>query len=159
MIHSHGWQINASCWWKVLVPPHMDIYIGLLQYPQDKATGFSQSKWSNRKQRGNCNDFQDLVSKVRAWASLVAQWLRIRLPVQATQVRALVWEDATCRGATKPLCHNYWARALEPSSHNYGACVPQLLKPAHLEPVLPNQKPLQWEAHVPQRWVAPARHN
>ena len=42
-------------------------------------------------------------------ASLVAQWLRIRLPMQGTWVRALVWEDSTCRGATKPMCCNYWA--------------------------------------------------
>ena len=39
--------------------------------------------------------------------SLVAQWLRIRLPMQLTRVRALVWEDPTCRGATKPVRHNY----------------------------------------------------
>ena len=39
-------------------------------------------------------------------ASLVAQWLRIRLPMQGTRVRALVWEDPTCRGATKPMRHN-----------------------------------------------------
>ena len=51
--------------------------------------------------------------------SLVAQWLRIRLPVQGTQVRALVREDPTCRGATKPVHHNYWACALEPVCHNY----------------------------------------
>ena len=38
--------------------------------------------------------------------SLVAQWLRIRLPMQGTQVRALVQEDSTC-GVTKPVCHNY----------------------------------------------------
>ena len=37
--------------------------------------------------------------------SLVAQWLRICLPMQGTRVRAL--EDPTCRGATKPLRHNY----------------------------------------------------
>ena len=41
------------------------------------------------------------------WASLVVQWLRIRLPMQGTRVRALVWEDPTCRGATKPVSHNY----------------------------------------------------
>ena len=35
-------------------------------------------------------------------ASLVAQWLRVCLPMQGTRVRALVWEDPTCRGATKP---------------------------------------------------------
>ena len=40
-------------------------------------------------------------------ASLVAQWLRIRLPVEGTQVRALFQEDPTCHGATKPECHNY----------------------------------------------------
>ena len=39
--------------------------------------------------------------------SLVAQWLRICLPMQGTQVRALVWEDPTCHGATKPVRHNY----------------------------------------------------
>ena len=37
----------------------------------------------------------------------VAQWLRICLPAQGTQVRALVQEDATCRRATKPMHHNY----------------------------------------------------
>ena len=39
--------------------------------------------------------------------SLVAQWLRICLPMQGTRVRALVWEDHTCRGATMPVSHNY----------------------------------------------------
>ena len=39
--------------------------------------------------------------------SLVAQWLRICLPVQGTRVQALVWEDPTCRGANKPVRHNY----------------------------------------------------
>ena len=39
-------------------------------------------------------------------ASLVAQWLRICLPMQGTQVRALVWEDPTCRGAAGPVSHN-----------------------------------------------------
>ncbi|KAJ8793066.1 hypothetical protein J1605_003743 [Eschrichtius robustus] len=36
-----------------------------------------------------------------------------------TRVQALVREDPTCRGATKPVRHNYWACALEPMSHNY----------------------------------------
>ena len=40
------------------------------------------------------------------WASLVAQQLRICLPMQGTRVRALVWEDPTCRGATRPVSHN-----------------------------------------------------
>ena len=40
-------------------------------------------------------------------ASLVAQWLRICLLMQGTRVRALVWEDPTCRGAARPVSHNY----------------------------------------------------
>ena len=51
--------------------------------------------------------------------SLVVQWLRICLPMQGTQVRALVREDPTCHGATKPMRHNYRVCALGPASHNY----------------------------------------
>ena len=51
-------------------------------------------------------------------ASLVAQWLRICLLMQGTRVRALVWEDPTCCGATRPVNRNYWACAS-------GACAPQ----------------------------------
>ena len=40
-------------------------------------------------------------------ASLVVQWLRIRLPMQGTHVRSLVRDDPTCCGATKPVRHNY----------------------------------------------------
>ena len=40
-------------------------------------------------------------------ASLVAQWLRICLPMQGTRVRTLVWEDPTCHGAAGPVSHNY----------------------------------------------------
>ena len=40
-------------------------------------------------------------------ASLVAKWLRIRLPMQGTRVRAPVREDPTCRGAARSVSHNY----------------------------------------------------
>ena len=59
--------------------------------------------------------------------------------MEGTWVWALVQEDPTCRGATKPVHHNYWACTLEPESHNYWARVPQLLKPSHLEPMLRNK--------------------
>ena len=72
--------------------------------------------------------------------SLVAQWLSICLPMQGTWVRALVREYPTCHGATKPVRHHYWACAVEPTSHNYWAHVPQLLKPARLEPTLRNKR-------------------
>ena len=48
-----------------------------------------------------------LILKVNCGTSLVVQWLRIHLPMQETQVRALVQEDPICRGATKPVRHNY----------------------------------------------------
>ena len=56
--------------------------------------------------------------KIRG-ASLVAQWLRIHLPMQGTRVRALVGEDPTYHGVAKPVLHNYRDCALEPTSHNY----------------------------------------
>ena len=40
------------------------------------------------------------VSKCLGGAFLVAQWLRICLPMQGTWVQSLVWKD--------PICHNYW---------------------------------------------------
>ena len=49
----------------------------------------------------------------------MVEWLRICLPKQETRIRSLAREDPTCRGATKPVHHNYWA------------CAPQLLKPTH----------------------------
>ena len=83
--------------------------------------------------------------------SLVAQWLRIHLPMQGTWVWALVREDPTCCRATKPVCNNYWACVLEPMSHNYWAHVLQLLKPAPRARALQQEKPPQWEAHTPQQ--------
>ena len=69
-------------------------------------------------------------------ASLVAQWLGIRLPVQGTRVWALVREDPTCRGATvchschglcsttaEPVLWSLWATTTEPACHSWwGAC-------------------------------------
>ena len=73
-------------------------------------------------------------------ASLVAQWLRVCLLVQGERVRALVWEDPTCRGAARPVSHNCWACAS-------GACAPQ------------QERPRWWEARAPWWRVAPACHS
>ena len=51
--------------------------------------------------------YPNCLFKYMSGASLVAQWLRVCLPMQGTRVRALVWEDPTCRGATGPVSHNY----------------------------------------------------
>ena len=67
------------------------------------------------------------------WASLVAQWLRIRLPMQGARVRTLGLEDPTCCRATK-------ARVPQLLSLPSRVCEPQLLKPTHLEPVLCNKR-------------------
>ena len=78
--------------------------------------------------------------------------------MQGTQVCVLVREDPTCCGATKPVCHNYWACTLEPASHNYWAHEAQLLSP-HATTIearkprvraLQQEKPPQWEARAPQ---------
>ena len=65
------------------------------------------------------------IYQIAMGTSLVAQWLRRRLPVQGTGVWSLVRDDPTCRRAAKPVHHNYWACALEPTSHNYWARAPR----------------------------------
>ena len=79
-------------------------------------------------------------------AFLVVQGLRNHLPMQRTQVQSLVWEDATCHGANKPMYHNYWACVL-------GAGGPPLLSPRTTATeacrpgaCAPQEEPLQWEA-------------
>ena len=89
-------------------------------------------------------------------ASLVAQWLRIHLPMQGKRVRALVQEDTTCHGATKPVRRNYWACALEPMSHNYWSpCTTTTEAHAPRAHAPQQEKPPQWEACAPQQRVAP----
>ena len=64
---------------------------------------FSFESHSSRAMRNSWK----MALKPNLGTSLIVQWLRIRLPMQGTQVRALVREDPTCHGATKPVCHNY----------------------------------------------------
>ena len=47
------------------------------------------------------------INNINRGTSLVARWLRIRLPMQGTQVRALVREDPTRCRAIKPVRHSY----------------------------------------------------
>ena len=84
--------------------------------------------------------------------SLVAQWLRILLPMQGTRVRALVQEDPICCQAAEPMHHNYWSpHPLGPVCRDYWARMLQLLKPACLELVLCNKR-----SHRNEK---PAHHN
>ena len=50
--------------------------------------------------------------------------------MQETRVQSLIREESTCRRATKRMCHNYWACALEPRNRNSGAHWLQLQQPA-----------------------------
>ena len=87
--------------------------LGFVGYMASVATtqfGCSSAKVAtdNTKMKGSgCGPRKFYLQKEMMGASLVAQWLRICLPMQRTRVRALVWEDPTCHGATKPVHHNY----------------------------------------------------
>ena len=71
--------------------------------------------------------------------------------MQGDMVQSLIWEHPTCLRETKPRRHKYWGCALEPGAHNYGAQVPQILKPKHPRAHAPQQeKLLQKEDLTPQ---------
>ena len=74
------------------------------------------------------------------------------LPVNAGHVGTiLIWEEATCFGATKPFCHNYWACAPES-----GTCDSWTQRAVHASAHAPQQeKLLQREAHLLQLEKSP----
>ena len=67
--------------------------------------------------------------KFSAGTSRVAQWIRIHLSMQGTWVQSLVRKDSIFHGASKPVDHNYWTCALEPTGRNYWAPVPSYRSP------------------------------
>ena len=104
---------NKSFWWLSTRPARWQYMAGSGQVSPGGCV-CSESASNRGEEKG--------VQELYTGASLVVQWLRIRLPMQGTQVLALVWEDPTCRGATGPVSHNYWACAS-------GACAPQQERP------------------------------
>ena len=76
---------------------------------RDSVLGLSSGRRQDLQTLKNDQGFLSgaVVKNPPAGASLAAQWLRICLPMQGTWVRALVWEDPTCRGATGPVSHSY----------------------------------------------------
>ena len=80
--------------------------------------------------------------------------------MQGTWLPALVGEDPTCRIATKPMRHKYWACVLEPASHNYWslqATTTEARAPTARAPQ--QEKTPQWEAHAPQQKTVPNLSN
>ena len=67
----------------------------------------NQDEIENMNRPITSNEIETVFKKSSNRASLVAQWLRIRLPMHGTRVRALVPEDPTCHGAAGPVSHNY----------------------------------------------------
>uniref|UniRef100_A0A8C9B9K5 Reverse transcriptase domain-containing protein n=1 Tax=Phocoena sinus TaxID=42100 RepID=A0A8C9B9K5_PHOSS len=51
--------------------------------------------------------FTTATKRIKYRVSLVAQWLRVCLPVQGTQVRSPVREDPTCHGAAGRMSHGH----------------------------------------------------
>ena len=130
------WVHVSGCWTQVLRKEQTEHLGPQALWPTqgNQIMGRSFTKYDFKNAPWN------LHKNVSTGTSLVAQWLRIRLPMQGTQVHALIQEYPTCRGATRPVSHNYWACAS-------GACAPQ------------QERPRQWEAHTPRWRVVPARRN
>ena len=108
--------------------------------PLDTFTWTHTNMWQSLFPNGWNSKFRSVYKMYYMGASPVAQWLGVRLPMQGTRVRAPVREDPTCRGAARPVSHNYWACAS-------GACAPQ------------RERPRQWEARAPRWRVATTRRN
>ena len=112
--------------------------------PVSRIAGRRFTLWATREAPLHTWDINK-ICKWRCW------WWRIFLPAQEIQVQSLVREDPTCLGATKPMCHSYWAWAWEPENCNSWA---QVLKPP--KPQCPSvrdpklKKSSQWEARLLQ---------
>ena len=105
---------------KEVKDPHWDNYKTLTKETEDDTNPCS---WIGRINIVKMTilpkiDSMQSLSKFQWQAFLVVQWLSICLLMQGTRVRAQVWEDPTCHGATRPMSHNYWACTS-------GACVLQ----------------------------------
>ena len=91
-----GWMVGATlCPPVALMPAGCELSV----LPRVEALS-TRVDSSDSCQLDRCEEHQ-------VWASLVVQWLGACLSMQGTQVRALVWENPTCRGATRPVSHNY----------------------------------------------------
>ena len=114
---SGGWRLGYTMIYASVPPPTLSDFDtpkpGVNQPPaQLKGDSFSKCPFQPPRLLSDkplCREDAASLKPVSkaSWASLVAQWLRVCLPVRETRVRALVWEDPTCRGATGPVSHNY----------------------------------------------------
>ena len=80
----------------------MDTFLEMHNLPR-----LNQEEIENMNRPTTSTEIETVIKNRPRVASLVAQWLRICLPMQGTRIRALVQEDPTCHGATGPVSHNY----------------------------------------------------
>ena len=112
VVVAHGASCSAAC--RIFpdqgpnpCPLHWQVDSEPLRHQGSPGLGFLSGSSCIRARCGTAEASGLRGSETQKGASLVAQWLRICLPIQGTRVRALVWEDPTCRGATSPVSHNY----------------------------------------------------
>ena len=79
----------------------MDKFLEKHNFPR-----LNQEEVENINRPITSTEIETVIKNLPTGASLVAQWWRVCLPMQGTRVRALVWEDPTCRGATGPVSHS-----------------------------------------------------
>ena len=137
--HSSGTARLFSNHWLLLLITDVQTGLLLLLHLVLQATS-SLTKVTSREWKGPGLFFPSFISSLflilwpRRWKIShpeVPWWLsgwESNLTMQRTQVWSLIQADyLMLLGATKPVSHNHWVRALEPASHNYwGPCASSL---------------------------------
>ena len=91
---------------------------------------------------------------------MVVQWIRIHLSVQGTWVRSRVWEDSTCRRATKPMLQSPRATTTAPVLLNKRSLCTATkssrrwsqLEKAHTKQCRPTAAKNNLETTYPEQW-------
>ena len=125
-LHSTWWcELKMSVWHfpgqsRVATLPSNAGGVGSIPGRGAKILHDSRSKNGNRNNSSNIvTDSIKTLKTVHTRACLVAQWLK-KLPASARDTSSIMTrEDPPCRGPTKPVHPNYWARAQELRSRNY----------------------------------------
>ena len=113
----YAWHYDLKLWASTVVPRLKKPTPSPLTGSNKAAPPTACPEWSS--------NLSILWSKCKlSWTSVVAQWIKVYLPMQGTEVWSLVLEDPTCHRATKLLHHNYWVCALDLGNSNYWAHTP-----------------------------------
>jgi hypothetical protein len=64
MAHVDSWQAGSGCLQEAPVLYHVDLFIELLEYPNNKAAGSPDTECSKTEEGGSCNAVHDLIPEV-----------------------------------------------------------------------------------------------